>query len=81
MIVTIEQFKKWLDTGREIEFNYEGLEYFIGNYEEGRAIFQLNAIKTPYYKDSNEFLEKAFINNKCIKEIILNNQLKIITIF
>ncbi len=81
MIITIEQFKKWLDTGREIEFTYDGLEYFIGNYEEGRAIFQLNTIKTPYYEDSSEFLEKASINGKGIKEIILNNQIQIITIF
>ena len=81
MIITIKQFKEWLDTGREIEFIYNGLKYFIGNYEEGRAIFQLNNIETPYYKDSNEFLENASINRKGIKEIILNNQLQIITIF
>ena len=81
MRMTVEQFKEWLDTGREIEFNYDGLEYFIGNYEEGRAIFQLNYIKTPYYKDSNEFLEKVSIKSKGIKEIIFNNQLQIKTIF
>ena len=40
MIITIEQLKKWLDTGREIEFTYDGFEYFIGNYEQGMAIIK-----------------------------------------
>ena len=38
----INKFKEWLMQGREIEFLYNGDEYFIGNYEEGRAIFKGN---------------------------------------
>lgn len=77
----IEKFKNWLLQGREIEFSYNGNEYFIGNYDEGRAIFKENELKSNYYLDINKFLMEASIDGKLLKNILTEGDLSIITIF
>jgi len=77
----IEKFKIWLLEGREIEFNYKNDEYFIGNYDEGRAIFKGNEIKTKYYLNIEDFIEKATIDGNNLKNILNEKEFEIITIF
>lgn len=43
-------FIEALETGREIEFEYINKIYFIGNYDEGRCIFN----------DNNEEITKCY---------------------
>lgn len=76
-----KQFKYWLVQGREIEFKYNGCEYFIGNYDEGRAIFKGNKLESKYYLDINKFLEEASINGVLLKNILASGDLNIITVF
>ena len=37
--MTIEVLKKWVRTGREIEFNYKGKDYSITYYNDDRKDF------------------------------------------
>lgn len=77
----INKFKEWLMQGREIEFLYNGDEYFIGNYEEGRAIFKGKEMKCEYYLEDDKFLSEADIDGRKLKDILIREDLKIITIF
>ncbi|STE73790.1 Uncharacterised protein [Clostridium botulinum] len=58
----IKEFKEWLKQGREIEFLYNNNEYFIGNYEEGRAIFKDNERKSKYYVEIDKFIAESSID-------------------
>ncbi|WP_163238388.1 hypothetical protein ACFLKB_01915 [Clostridium sp. FAM 1755] len=77
----IKEFKRWLKQGREIEFLYNNNEYFIGNYEEGRAIFKGNERKSKYYIEIDKFLVESSIDGRLLKDILVKEDLKIITIF
>lgn len=79
--MTIKDFRDLLIHGREIEFQYNGYEYFIGNYIEGRSIFKDNKHECKDYLDVDEFLEKASINGVLLKDIINSKDLTIKTIF
>lgn len=37
--MTKEQLFKWVDTGRELEFNYKGKDYSITYYNDDRKDF------------------------------------------
>lgn len=71
-----------LETGREIEFEYNNKIYFIGSYDEGRCIFNdKNEEITKYYKEVNLFINNSEINGISLKELIIGGNTKIITIF
>lgn len=77
----IKEFKEWLKQGREIEFLYNNNEYFIGNYEEGRAIFKDNESKSKYYVEIDKFIAESSMDGRLLKDILVKGDLKIITIF
>lgn len=77
----IKEFKEWLKQGREIEFLYNNNEYFIGNYEEGRAIFKDNERKSKYYVEIDKFIAESSMDGRLLKDILVKGDLKIITIF
>ncbi|RPJ93920.1 hypothetical protein CW357_18150 [Rummeliibacillus sp. TYF005] len=71
----------FLKQGREIEFTYNGKEYFIPNHKEGRVLLNeegdnLNNLN-PYIKNPEEFVIKATINGLTLKEIFQNQNDKI----
>ncbi len=73
---------KALENGREIEFEYDDKVYFIGNYDEGRCIFDdKNESITTYYNDVDLFLSDSKINDISFKQLIKDGYIKIITIF
>ena len=78
---SIFKWLEWLNAGREIEFIYENEEYFIGNYEEGRAIFKDNIQITVYYGDNIKLLSNAKINSIFLSRLIEDNKIDIQTIF
>lgn len=76
------KWKNALKTGREIEFEYNNRIYFIGNYDEGRCIYNdENKEVTKYYTDINLFLDEASIDKCLLSELIKGGSAKIITIF
>lgn len=75
-------FIEALETGREIEFEYTNKIYFIGNYDEGRCIFNDNNEEiTKYYKEVELFISNSEINGISLKKLIKSGKTKIITIF
>lgn len=76
------KWKNALKTGREIEFEYNNRIYFIGNYDEGRCIYNdENKEVTKYYTDIDLFLDEAYIGKCLLSELIKNDSAKIVTIF
>lgn len=78
----IDTWIEALETGREIEFEYNKKVYFIGSYDEGRCIFNdKNEEITKYYKEVDLFINSSKINCISLKELIRGSNIKIITIF
>lgn len=80
--ISNEQFLFFLKQGREIEFNYDGKEYFISNTREGRTFWAgQTKICELYDEQPTEILTYIKIDGKTLKDLIEQNQIKIITIF
>lgn len=71
--VNYEVLLFFLKQGREIEFTYNGEEYFIPNHKEGRVLLNEEGDNlNPYIEDLEGFLIKAKINGLTLKEIFQN---------
>lgn len=78
----------YLKQGREIEFKYDGVEYFISHESKGRAVWQGKIqLSDFFYIDSDDekqltlLLNKIKIENKSLKTIFQNHKAFIGTIF
>ncbi|WP_419743338.1 hypothetical protein [Paraclostridium dentum] len=78
----MDKWRNALKIGREIEFEYNNRVYFIGNYDEGRCIFNdVNEEVTKYYTDIDLFLDEVSIDECLLNKLIKSDSAKIITIF
>lgn len=80
--ISYEQFLFFLRQGREVEFNYCGKEYFISNTRKGRTfwtgqtkICELND------KQPTKILTYINIDGKTLKDLVEQNEIRIITIY
>ncbi|KAA1040369.1 hypothetical protein ERX35_005085 [Macrococcus equipercicus] len=79
--ITFEHFLHLLDTGREIEFYYEGELYFISDDHLGRVLSGPNHDPSPHYKDSRELLIKESLKGNLLLDIFENENYFIETVF
>ena len=82
--ISYEHLMFYLEEGREIEFIYQGKEYFISNSSEGRAIWMGKTRGSDYFGVMNkEFTEAAKIDGITLKQLFQdeNSKVKITTIF
>ncbi|MFK3938647.1 hypothetical protein ACI2JA_14200 [Alkalihalobacillus sp. NPDC078783] len=71
-----------LDQGREIEFTYNGVEYFIAHMKEGRVLWHQKHQLSDYYADRNEaFVEETKIDQISLADIFRQKKAEIGTIF
>lgn len=80
--ISYEQFLIYLEQGREIEFVYDGKEYFISHSQEGRALWYKKTRLSNYFSnnDTNEisFIKIDGIN---IMDLFKQGKVEIQTIF
>ncbi|MCM2675533.1 hypothetical protein [Alkalicoccobacillus plakortidis] len=80
--ISDEHLLYYLKQGREIEFMYNKIEYFICHSVEGRAVWSGTVRLTDHYDDRNEeFINTATIEGVTVAEIFKNKQAEITTIF
>lgn len=73
MMNNFNDLKEWIDTGREVEFTYDGKRYSItyAKKEDGQECISL----CEFYKDDTEyyslddFVERANINGNLLSKI------------
>ncbi|WP_028274914.1 hypothetical protein [Atopococcus tabaci] len=72
----------YLRQGREIEFIYDGEEYFISNSKEGRALWKETIQLSDYFEiDDLEALSNIKIKNKNLADIFKNSEGIVQTVF
>lgn len=65
------EFKEWIETGREIEFTYNNLRYSVTYYSDHRKDF---ISFTEFYKEPVDFdSAENFMNNANIDGVLLKN--------
>lgn len=82
--ISYEHLMFYLEEGREIEFIYQGKEYFISNSSEGRAIWMGKTRVSEYYGTKNkEFTEAAKINGLTLKQLFQDekNEVEVTAVF
>lgn len=67
--------------GREIEFLYQGQEYFISKSIEGRALWNGKTQLSQIYKDDDDALNFIEVNGKKLKDLFKESKVVIQTIF
>lgn len=76
--VNYEVFLFFLKQGREIEFTYNGEEYFIPNHKKGRVLLNEEGDHSNHYiENMEEFVSNAKIDGLTLKEIFQNQNDKI----
>lgn len=80
--ISYEQFIIYLEQGREIEFVYDGKEYFISHSQEGRALWYGKTRLSDYFSQSDiggiNFIKIDGIN---IMDLFKQRKVEIQTIF
>lgn len=72
----------YLRQGREIEFTYNGEEYFISNSKEGRTLWKGTIQMSEYFEvNDSEALKNIKIKNKSLVEIFKNHEGIVQTVF
>jgi len=64
-----------LAVGREIEFNYNGIQYGIVHFSEGWFFVADNIRISEYYKNPQELVEKMYIDGRPLKERFNNGEI------
>ncbi len=65
---TYEEIEEMVLMGREVEFKYKDVEYFIGNFEKATLV-NCTANTEEYFENQKRLLEDARIEGKSLKEI------------
>ena len=80
--ISCEHLLYFLEQGREVEFSYTEMEYFISHNLEGRALWTGKVKRSDYYDDQNEeFVNNVKIEGVTLADIFKQREAKIITIF
>ncbi|MGY3717330.1 hypothetical protein ACWE42_17600 [Sutcliffiella cohnii] len=80
--ISYEHLLFYLEQGREIEFVYNGNEYFISNSSEGRAIWDGKArISSGISNNYITLIESTNIEGIPLIDLIKQNQINITTVF
>lgn len=71
-----------LHQGREIDFTYNGVDYFIAHVKEGRVLWHQEHQLSDYYDERNEaFVEETKINQVSLADIFRQRKAMIVTIW
>lgn len=71
MAININEFKKAIDYGCDIEFTYKNIDYTILPWiDEGIIIGPQNSDDDKVYKTSDELINDYIIDGKPIKDIL-----------
>ena len=70
--MTKEQLFEWVDTGRELEFNYKGKDYSIIYFRKNRKIY---ISFCEFYKETLDVATVDELWNSTYKEIKLSDML------
>ncbi|WP_182200413.1 hypothetical protein [Paraliobacillus salinarum] len=80
--IDYDRFLRHLNQGREIEFFYNEVQYFISNEKKGRAVWIGKKRISSYFDDNpKELLHSFKINNVSLVTLIKQRKIIIITIF
>ena len=71
-IMTKQQLKEWIDTGRELDFEYQGNEYSITYYKDNRNDY---ISFCQYYQDTLDVSSVDVLWNFAYKGIALADML------
>ncbi|GLC88469.1 hypothetical protein [Lysinibacillus piscis] len=80
-LISYEQLLKYLKQGREIEFIYNGTEYFISHDKKGRTLWCNKTQLSDYYQDDISTVNFIKIEGTSIANLFKQQLVKIQTIF
>lgn len=81
-VISYERFLFYLNQGREIEFVYNGIEYFISHTLEGRDVWIGQTKISEYIGELHEeIIENTKIDGVMLVDLIKQNQITINTVF
>lgn len=88
--IDLETLQQYLKTGREIEFLFQKIKYYIANSSEGYALLEIlpgsdtDSIDiSEYFTDTNEFINNVKITGLPLTEIFSKHtkNIEIVTVF
>lgn len=81
-IIDYNRFLHYLNEGREIEFYYEEVEYFISHEKKGRAVWIGKKRISEYFDDNPQELLHSFkIGDAVLATLIKQKKITVGTIF
>ncbi|WP_226535911.1 hypothetical protein [Fictibacillus halophilus] len=66
----LEELKKYLEIGHDIEFNFNNEKYSITPTETGFCITKFYNLDVQEYEHLDELINKATLNNYKLKDIV-----------